>query len=117
MSIYKEFAQALLPDGILDYCDLTDFKKKGNALLIFLEEKPVIPSEYKDESYRLNGFMPEVTIKDFPIREFKAELKIKRRRWLLTGSNTKVTGNWDLLSPGTRMTKGFADFLKELAKY
>lgn len=117
MNIYKDFAQVLLPEGILDYYELTDFKKEENSLLIFLEEKAEIPPEYKGESYRLSGFMPEVTIKDFPIREYKAELKIKRRRWLLTASNTKVTRNWNLLSPGTRMTKCFADFLKELAKY
>jgi hypothetical protein len=80
MRIYKDFAQALLPDGILDYYYLTDFKKKETSLCIYLEEKPDIPSEYKDQSYRLSGFMPEVTIKDFPIREYKAELKIKRCR-------------------------------------
>jgi len=117
MEIYKEFAALLLPAGILDYYELTDFKKDKGNISIFLKEKAEIPLEYKDNSYRLNGFMPEVTIKDFPIREYKAELKIKRRRWLLTDSNTKVIRNWEILSPGTRITKGFAAFLKELARY
>ena len=117
MSIYKEFAELLLPDGILNYFELTDFKKEEGKMMIYLEEKSEIPSEYKKESYRLNGFLSEVSIKDFPIREYKVELKIKRRRWLLTESKTKVTRNWDILSPGTRITQGFANFLKEITRY
>lgn len=117
MSIYREFAELLLPDGIFDYYELIDFKKESTNISIYLEEKSEIPTEYKNESYRLSGFMPEVTIKDFPIREHKVQLKIKRRRWLLTQTNTKVIRNWDLLSPGTRITKDFAVFLKELARY
>jgi hypothetical protein len=117
MTIYKEFAELLLPEGLLTYYDLIDFKKSDEILKIHLEEKKDIPIEYKNKSYRLNGFLPAVTIKDFPIREFKVELKIKRRRWLLTDSNTKVTRDLDLLASGTRITKSFADFLKELARY
>ena len=45
MNIYKDFAQVLLPEGILDYYELTDFKKEENSLLIFLEEKAEIPPE------------------------------------------------------------------------
>lgn len=117
MTIYKEFAELLLPEGLLTYYDLIDFKKSDEIVKIHLEEKKEIPIEYKDKSYRLNGFLPAVTIKDFPIREFKVELKIKRRRWLLTDNNTKVTRDLDLLASGTRITKSFADFLKELARY
>jgi len=117
MTIYKEFAELLLPKGILTYFDLIHFKKEDKMISIHLEEKKEIPEEYKDKSYRLNGFLPAVTIKDFPIREFKVELKIKRRRWLLTTSNTKVTRDLNLLASGTRITKSFADFLKELARY
>ena len=117
MTIYKEFAELLLPEGLLTYYDLINFNKEGEIVSIHLEEKKEIPIEYKDKSYRLNGFLPAVTIKDFPIREFKVELKIKRRRWLLTESNTKVTRDLDLLVSGTRITKSFADFLKELARY
>jgi len=117
MTIYKEFAELLLPEGLLTYYDLINFNKEGEIVSVHLEEKKEIPIEYKDKSYRLNGFLPAVTIKDFPIREFKVELKIKRRRWLLTESNTKVTRDLDLLVSGTRITKSFADFLKELARY
>jgi hypothetical protein len=51
ISMYKDFGQALLPDGISDYYYLTDFKKKENSLSIYIEEKPDIPSEYRIKSY------------------------------------------------------------------
>ena len=117
MTIYREFTEVLLPEGVLDYFELFDFNKENNNLSIYLEEKNTIPIEYKDRSYRLNGYMPEITITDFPIREYKVKLKIKRRRWLLIDSNTKISRDWTLLSPGTRITHEFADFLKELARY
>jgi len=117
MTIYKDFAELLLPEGILTYYDLIDFNKEGENISIYLSEKAEIPIAYKNEKYRLNGFLPEVTIKDFPIREYKVQLKIKRRRWLLTDSNSKITRDLILLASGTRITKSFADFLKELARY
>ena len=114
MSVYKEFVKTFLPDGILEYFELVDFREERGQLRIYLEELDVIPEEYKVVDYRANGFMNEIKVKDFPIRELFVTLHIKRRRWLLVEANKKITRNWTLVKPGTRITSEFSDFLKEL---
>jgi hypothetical protein len=114
MSIYKEFIGSFLPAGILEYFEFVDFKKDGDKLLIYLEEQETIPEEYKNQKHRLNGFLPEIKVQDFPIRDMFVVLHIKKRRWLLIDSGEKITRNWDLVAPGTRMTSEFSAFLKEL---
>jgi hypothetical protein len=115
MSIYKELVGYLLPKGILEYFELVEVKKDGEYLNIYLEEQNIIPQEYKSESYRSNGFMKERKIKDFPIRDQLVTLYVKRRRWLLIDSNKKVKRDWNLVAPGTGMTKDLAAFLKEIS--
>lgn len=116
MSIYKELVGYLLPAGVLDYFNLVEVKKEGEQLHIYLEEKDEIPEEYKSIPYRSNGFMQERKIRDFSIREDIVTLHVKRRRWLLTDSGQKVKRNWNIIAPGTGMTKDLAAFLKEIAR-
>jgi len=115
MSVYKEFVKTFLPKGILEYFELVDFKEERGQLRIYIEELDLIPEEYKDLHYRSNGFLEEIKVKDFPIRELFVTLHIKRRRWLLVKTKEKITRNWSLVKPGTRITSEFSDFLKELA--
>jgi hypothetical protein len=116
MSIYKELLELFLPEGVLEYFEVMSFNRDGEQLRIYLEERDHIPEEYSTERYRSNGFLPEIKVKDFPIRDMFVSLHVKRRRWLLTESNTKVKRDWSIVAPGTRITKDFAAFLKELAR-
>ena len=114
-----------LPEGILDYFDITDFERTNSnlktydkRLTIFLTEKKVIPEEYKEHSYKASGFMEPRVIEDYPIRNMLVSLSIKRRRWdvSLNGSNIKISRDWStIISQGTRISKEFAAFLKELS--
>jgi len=115
MSIYKELVGYLLPEGILDFFELLNVEKEGVYLHIYLEEKDLLPEEFKDLHHRSNGFLPAIKVKDFPLREHLVTLHVKQRRWLLVEGNKKVKRNWSLVAPGTRITVGFASFLKELA--
>jgi len=116
MTIYKELVELLLPEGILEYFEVVSIEKDSNQLRIYLEERDNIPEEYLKERYRSNGFLPEIKVKDFPIRDMFVTLHVKRRRWLLIDSGKKVKRNWSIVAPGTRITKDFAAFLKELAR-
>ena len=116
MSIYKELVELLLPEDILKYFDVTEFKKEGIDLRIFLEEKKDPPEEHKNKHIRANGFLNEVKIKDFPLRSKMVTLHIKRRRWLLVDENKKVTRDLSLTTPGTRLSQEFSDFLKVFAR-
>ena len=115
MDIYKGLVEALLPEAILVDFDLIDFKQEKTELKIYLEEKKIVPKEYKDVHIRANGFLPEVEIKDFPIRTKFVTLIVKRRRWLLVEENEKVMRDLQLKAPGTRLSNEFAAFLKGLA--
>lgn len=61
------------------------------------------------------GFFDQVTIQDFPIRGHNVFLHIKRRRWLNEDTGSVVYRNWDVITKGTRITKDFAAFLKEIS--
>lgn len=108
----QELLGYLLPVGTLDYFDLVQVLKDKEGLVLFLEEKNELPSEYKDRKLHSKGFYPQTRIQDFPIREHKVMLSIKRRRWEDPDTGEIVSRNWDLVMKGTRLTKEFAAFLK-----
>jgi len=116
MDIYRDLVEVLLPEELLKHFDLTDFKQVGIELKIYLEEKNIPPEKYKDVHIRANGFVPEVEIKDFPIRTKLVTLHIKRRRWLLVEEKKKVMRDLDLKTPGTRLSNEFAAFLKGIPR-
>ena len=97
----------LLPEGTLDYFDVVDVKERVNEIVIYLEEKNLVPEQSK-------GFYDPVVVQDFPLRGKKVYLNIRRRRWILKKSNDYICRNWRMLAEGTRMTQDFASFLKEL---
>lgn len=112
---YRQLIAALLPEGILDYFELTQVQKDQKGLYLHLEEKNSLPKELqeqKDQVYHSKGFFPQVTIQDFPIRGQKVLLLVKRRRWENPSTGETVSRDWDLVQKGTRLTAEFAAFLK-----
>lgn len=114
---YKQLVGFLLPEGILEYFEITKYSQTGNNFNIFLEEKNIVPQEYKSHKLLSKGFYPEICIQDFPIRDKALFLHIKRRRWLDQINNKLVSRNWDLVSSGTRITSEFGSFLKEIIRH
>lgn len=108
----KELMGYLLPAGTLDYFELTHIVKDKEGLVLFLEEKNLPPTEYKDQTLHSKGFLPEVRVQDFPIRDQKVILSIRRRRWEIVSTGEIVSRNWDVVMQGARLTKEFALFLK-----
>ncbi|WP_456236338.1 ISAon1 family transposase N-terminal region protein [Arenibacter latericius] len=56
-------------------------------------------------------------IDDYPIRDNLVSLSLKRRRWdvLIDRKWIKTSRDWnDFIAQGTRMSKEFAAFLKEI---
>jgi len=114
-----------LPDGILDYFDITGFERTDSnlktydkRLTIFLSEKKAIPEKYKEEIHKASGFMKPRIIEDYPIRNMLVSLSIKRRRWDVTLNNQviKISRDWgSIITQGTRISTEFAAFLKELS--
>ena len=110
---YRQLIEFLLPQGLLEYFDLIKTTQSPNGLHIYLEEKNEPPVEYNDRKLHSKGFLPEVRVQDFPIRENKVTLVIKRRRWEDVDSGDIITRDWNVVNDGTRITKEFGLFLKE----
>lgn len=109
---YETLVKLLLPQGILEFFELTNVTQLPTGLNIFLEEKNLIPIEYKDQKLESKGFLPEISIQDFPIRGQKVNLCIKRRRWEVKDTGAIITRDWNLVQKGARMTTEFGIFLK-----
>lgn len=118
--------ELILPEGILEHFEITGFDKgeSGNfvynqTLTIHLEEKKIIPEAYKDYQYKASGFMEARLIEDYPIRSMLVTLSVKRRRWdvLIDGRRTKICRDFNALAQGTRMSKEYAAFLKEVSRF
>ena len=104
----------LLPEGILDYFIISDVKENSSEIVIYLEEKNEVPSEYSNIKVESKGFYAPVVVQDFPIRGKTLFLNIRRRRWIIKDDGRYVSRNWKLVAEGSRMTHEFASFLKEL---
>ncbi|MGN6398654.1 MAG: ISAon1 family transposase [Mucilaginibacter sp.] len=79
----ETLVRLILPEGILEYFELTDVRSlESGQLNIYLEENNLPPAGYDKQQLESKGFLPETAIQDFPIRGHKVALCIKRRRWL-----------------------------------
>ncbi len=119
MSDYKlllSLTRYVLPSDIIDFFDLEDIKEEDGILHLCLDELNVIPQEYESLELKANGFYEESTIKDFPLRDRKVILHVRRRRWI-DSQGKSYSRTWDLTAEGTRYSKEFASFLKESFGY
>ena len=115
-SALKALIGYVLPKEIVDYFELVQLQEIESVLHLYLEECNVIPEEYKGETLFSNGFYEESQIKDFPLRDKKVILHIRRRRWI-DEQGKSYSQCWELVAQGTRYSKEFAFFLKEAFGY
>lgn len=108
----------ILPSEFSEYFDLTDVEEEARnqelLLHLYLDEKEVPPVGLSDISP--NGFYAESCINDFPIRDHRTVLHVRRRRWK-DSDGKSYSRDWELTAQGTRHSKEFAAFLKELLGY
>jgi hypothetical protein len=109
-------AKYILGSELVDYFDLIALEEIGETLHIHLDELNIIPEEYASLELSPNGFYAESTIKDFPLRDKKVVLHVRRRRWV-DSEGKSYSREWNSTAEGTRYSKEFAYFLKEAFGY
>ena len=113
----KELIRYFLPEEIVDNFEVVDIKEIGceveSELNIYLDEKFIYPQEHAAEDLESKGFLKAVKISDFPIRDKKVLLIIRRRKWMNILTGKIYIRFFDLKHKGTNYTKEFAAFLKE----
>lgn len=113
-------ASLVLPPSIMDYFAVTGMDvevvepKPGDfytqIVHIYLDEKDNRTEEFKE--LRPNGFTEPTSIEDFPIRDRKLVLHVRRRRWLDKDGHNVIINTYPLVREGTRYSEEFAAFLK-----
>ena len=109
--------ELLLPEGVLDYFEITNVEQTKGDTSIYLQEKNIIPEEYTDRRLESKGFYEDSKVQDFPLRGRVVYLIVRHRRWLDKDTGDIVIRHWELVAKGTRMTQEFATFLKGISRY
>jgi len=110
--MFKELLHYVFPKEIVESFDLVNLQEQEETLHLYLDECNVVPEEYKELSLFPNGFYEESTLKDFPLRDKKVVLHLRRRRWIDVQGKS-YSRRWDFVADGTRYSKEFASFLKD----
>ena len=107
-------ARIVLPSEILDYFEITSVEQSSTEIHIHLDEL-MNPALSDDVHFESKGFMEAVAVTDFPIRDHKVILVIRRRRWtdVRTGKSFSIPISLDVACKGTRYSNEFGAFLKE----
>ena len=113
-SQYKALVEAFLPNDLFQYFEITDVKITEKKIQVDLDELNNPPASHKNIKLISKGFHAPVIIQDFPIRERAVFLHVRRRKWQEERTGKIISNNWDTVAKGTRFTKGFASFLKDV---
>ena len=109
-----QLLKLMLPKEIFDFFEITKLKSDDKKIKVYLDENNTIPDEFKNQKVHSKGFYDATVIQDFPIRERAVFLHVRRRRWTVVETNEVVSRQWETVAKGSRYTKGFATFLKDL---
>ena len=108
-----QLAGLVLPSEVLRYFSIVKLDQSSSVFRIYLDEK--LEREVSDDThFKSKGFMDAVEVTDFPIRDHKVILVLRRRRWIdtRTGKSFSFPLNIDITASGTRYSKEFGAFLK-----
>jgi hypothetical protein len=112
----------MFPKDMLKYFEITGAEEEHTGkydetkteiviLHIHLDERDLREEAWHD--LQPNGFTEPRVINDFPLRELKVALHIRRRRWINCDGGNIIFNYIPLASEGTSYSEEFAAFLKE----
>lgn len=98
----SELLKLFLPELLIEYFEIVKFEEENKILHIYFEENNTTPKEFSSLILQSKGFVPEITVDDFPLRGKTVKLHIKRRRWTDTKTGNIIQRDWNLIAKGTR---------------
>jgi transposase len=116
-TMLEQLARIVLPSEILERFEIVQIETDEEdidsmSMTIHLDER--MNAEYQsNDGYESLGFMEAVSVTDFPIRDHKVVLKLRRRRWKNKQTGESFVEKISVTEKGTRYSKEFAAFLKE----
>ena len=113
-SVLSLLAACVLPEGILEFFNVVRVDEEpspkpdslySTILHIHLDE---LDNRTDDmSSFRPNGFTEASVVQDFPIRDRKVVLHVRRRRWTNEQGKNVVQNVYPLTAKGTRYSQEF----------
>lgn len=112
-----------LPDGMSEWFEVVKAVEEANAgstsadvlfssiLHIHLDERDTRAGEQLD--LKANGFTEPTVIKDYPIRNRKVLLHVRRRRYLDANGRNIILNQYPLAADGTKVSVEFGAFFKD----
>lgn len=117
---YEFFASFFLPDGMIDWFEITAVKEEKNdgskeldilfptILHIYLDERD--NREGENLGLKGNGFSEYTTYQDYPIRNRKVMLHVRRRRYKDADGHDIILNNYPMKADGTEISVEFGLF-------
>ena len=123
---FELLVRYMLPKDILDSFEITGIREECTGVLdetgteirilhISLDERDLREKVWHD--LQPNGFTEARVFNDFPLREHKVALHVRRRRWLTEDGKNQILDTLPLVAEGTSYSIEFAAFLKEMVGY
>ena len=105
----------------MEYFELDSYEEKDipakeqqeletGEIVFRLSEKDRLRHPEEGHTYRLNGYFEASAVRDFPLRDKKVTLLIRRRRWIDETTGKSIGNTYDLVAEVTRHMVEFAAF-------
>ena len=117
------FISFFLPDGMIDWFEVVHMSEENNPgttiadklynriLNIYLDERD---NRSEDQTgLKPNGFTEPTVIKDYPIRNRKVLLHVRRRRYLDADGRNVILNQYPLNPEGTKVSVEYGLFFKD----
>lgn len=113
--LYKELLSLIVPKEITQDFELKEIIEKANMITLYFEElQDRIPKELQGKEVVMDGFINQLELQTFPLKDKTVHIAIRRRRWKAKGEiNQSYSNSYDLHLEGMKTTKEFGAFLKE----
>ena len=63
-----EFLKLFLPELLIEHFEMIKFEEENKILCLYFEEKNTVPKEFSSLVLQSKGFVPDITVDDFPPR-------------------------------------------------
>ena len=113
--MYQDLLSLIVPKEITDNFELIEIVEKEHMITLSFEEKPSrVPAELEGKIAVLDGYLNQIELQTFPLKDKTVYLAVRRRRWKEQGTITPSHSNtYELHIEGMKTTREFGAFLKE----
>lgn len=114
-ALYQELLKLIVPKEITDNFELIEIVEKTNMITLSFEElTSIIPKALSGKAVVLDGYLNQLELQTFPLKDKTVYIALRRRRWKEKGDSKQSYSNtYELHVEGMKTTKEFGAFLKE----